>query len=92
MIQDNGTEFTGHEFQGILYNLGINPSNTTPKNPQSNAICEKMNQRVATILKTIIKASPPHSVEELNNLVEDALAAAIHSLCATVSTTLKANP
>ena len=38
VINNNGGEFTGQEFQGLLYNLGIKPSGTTVKNPQSNAI------------------------------------------------------
>ena len=50
-----------------------------------------MHQKVATILKTKIKASPPQSDDEVNNLVEDGLAAAIHSLHATVSMMLKEN-
>ena len=51
-----------------------------------------MHHTEATFLKTTIKASPPQNVDKVNNLVEDALAAATHSLCATVSTTLKATP
>ena len=51
-----------------------------------------MYQMVATILKMTIEASPPQNVENVNNLVEDDLAAAMHSLHATVSTTLKATP
>ena len=46
----------------------------------------------ATILKMTIEASPPQNVDKVNNLVEDALAAAMHSLLATVSKTLKATP
>ena len=51
-----------------------------------------MHQTVAMILKMKIKASPPQNVDNVNNLVEDALAAAMHSLQATVSTTLKEMP
>ena len=51
-----------------------------------------MHQTVATILKTTIEALPPQNVDNVNNLVENALAAAMHSLRATVSTTLKATP
>ena len=51
-----------------------------------------MHQTVATILKTTIEVLPPKNVDNVNNLVEDALAAAMHSLLATVSTTLKATP
>ena len=92
VIHDNGGEFTGQEFQGLLYNLGTNSSVKTVKNPQSNAICKQMHQTAATILKMTIEASPPKNVDNVNNLVEDALAAAMHSLCETVSTTLKATP
>ena len=51
-----------------------------------------MHQTVVTILKMTIKASPPRNVNKVNKLVEDALAAAMHSLRATVSTTLKETP
>ena len=51
-----------------------------------------MHQTVVTILKMTIKASPPQNVDNVNNLVEGELAAVMHSLCATVSTTLKATP
>ena len=92
MINNNGTEITGHEFKGLLEKLGIKPSNKTTKNPQTNAICEQMHQTVSKILKTTIKASPPQNVDKVNNLVEDSLAAGMHSLRATVSTTFKATP
>ena len=81
VINDNDKEFTGHEFQGLLYNLGIKPSNTTINNPQSSAICKQIHQTVVMILKMTIKASPPHSADKVNNLVEDALGASMHSLC-----------
>ena len=48
-----------------------------------------MHQTVVMILKTTIEASPPQYVDNVNNLVKDALAAA---LGATFSTTLKATP
>ena len=46
-----------------------------------------MHQTVATILKTTIEALLPQNVD-VNNLVEDPLAAAMCSLQATVSTML----
>ena len=92
VIHNNGTEFTGHEFQGILYKLGTKSSNKTTKNPQSNAICEQLHKTVAMIFKTTNEASPPQNFDKFNDLVESALAAAMHSLHATVSTKLKATP
>ena len=57
VIHNNGREFTGQKFQGLLYILGIKPSGAKVKNPQSNAICKQMHQTVATILKTAVRAS-----------------------------------
>ena len=56
------------------------------------SICQQMHQTIALILKMTIKASLPQNVDDVNNLVEDALAAVMHSLQSTVSTTLKATP
>ena len=39
-IHDQGTEFTGYEFQMLLQRQGIKDRPTTVKNPQANAICE----------------------------------------------------
>ena len=46
-IYDQGSEFFGHEFQTILDKYGIVHQPTTVKNPQANAICERLHQRVA---------------------------------------------
>ena len=46
-IHDNGGEFTGHEFQTLLQQQGISDKPTTVKNPQANAICERMHQTMA---------------------------------------------
>ena len=51
-----------------------------------------MHQTVARTLNTTIEALSPQNVDNVNNLFEDALAAAMHSLQATVSSTLKATP
>ncbi len=41
-VHDPGTEFTGPEFQTLLQNYHIRDICTTAKNPQSNAVCERM--------------------------------------------------
>ena len=92
VINDYGGEFTGQEFQGLLYNLETRPFKTTTKRPQSNAIFKQIYQTVVMFLKTTFEASPPQSVDKVNNLVEDALATAMHSLQVTVSKTLKSMP
>ncbi len=44
-----GTEFTGPEFQTLLQNCHIRDVCTTAKNPQSNAVCERMHQTVGDV-------------------------------------------
>jgi hypothetical protein len=49
-VHDPGPEFTGEGFQQVLRRHGINDRSTTTKNPQSNAICERMHHSVAQSL------------------------------------------
>jgi hypothetical protein len=51
-VHDPGTEFTGPEFQMLLQNCHIRDVCTTAKNPQSNAVCERMHQTIGNILRT----------------------------------------
>ena len=41
-VHDNGNEFMGIEFQELLQSYGIKPKPTTVKNPQANAIVERI--------------------------------------------------
>jgi hypothetical protein len=41
------------EFQTLLQNCHIRDVCTTAKNPQSNAVCERMHQTVGNVLRTI---------------------------------------
>ena len=91
-IHDNGGEFTGWEFQELLQTLGIKDVPTTSRNPQSNAICERMHQTVGNILRTTIHTNPPHNVTQARTLVDGALSTAMHAMRASVSTTLVGSP
>ena len=51
-MHDNGGEFIGEAFQYMLARHGIEDVPTTAKNSKSNAICERMHQNVANILRT----------------------------------------
>ena len=91
-IHDNGGEFTGLAFQELLESWGIKDVPTTSRNPTANAICERMHQTIGNILRTTIYTNPPHNVTEARQLVDDALASAMHAMRASVSTTLGSSP
>ena len=42
VVYDNGTEFTGQEFQELLESYGIKPIATTVCNPRSNGVIERV--------------------------------------------------
>ena len=91
-IHDNGGEFTGWEFQELLESLGITDRLTTSRNPTANAIFERMHQMVGNILRTILHTNAPCTVTEAKELVDSALATAMHAMRASVLTTLGASP
>jgi transposase InsO family protein len=53
VIFDQGGEFVGRPFQAMLLHNGIRPVPTTTKNPQSNAVCERMHRTIKDSLRTI---------------------------------------
>ncbi len=83
---------TGFAFQQLLELLNIKSIPTTNKNPQSNAICEKMHQTVTSVLKTLLLAQPPQTHCQAEMIVNDALATAMHAISSMVSITLQPIP
>jgi len=62
IIYNNGSEFIGPEFQSIIkHEYHINCKPTSVKNPQANAILERVHQVVGNMLHTF----------ELEEIVED---------------------
>jgi transposase InsO family protein len=58
-IHDQGTEFQGSQFRLVLENNGIEDVSITIKNPQANAICERVHQTVGNVLRTMTQTNPP---------------------------------
>ena len=61
-VHDPGGEFTGPEFQTLLENCHIKDACTSAKNPQANAICERMHQTVGNVLRTLLHGEPPQNI------------------------------
>ena len=78
-IHDNGGEFFGWEFIELLQAYGIKDVVNTVKNPQSNAICERMHQTVAAILRVSLHTDPPANVLMLQYTIDNALARAMYA-------------
>ena len=86
---DCGSEFIGHEFKKMLNDYGVKKKAITTRNPQANAIVERVHQAIGNIIRTF----------ELhdNYLDEDdpwkgILAATAFAIRATYHTTLQKSP
>ena len=65
---------------------------STSKNPQSNAVCERMHQTVGNILRTLLHSKPPTNMTQARDVVDQALSQAMHATITTVMTTLGSTP
>jgi transposase InsO family protein len=86
---DRGSECIGHEFKKMLNDYGVKKKPITIRNPQANAIVERVHQTIGNIIRTF----------ELhkNYLDEDdpwkgILAATAFEIRATYHTTLQKSP
>ena len=78
-------------FQHLSTQLNIKDAQSTSKNPQSNLICEWMHQIVGNILRTLY-SNPPQNMTEARDIMDDALATAMHTMQTTVATMLGSTP
>jgi hypothetical protein len=63
---------------------------STSKNPQSNAICERMHQTATNVLRTLVHT--PQNMTQARDIIDDALATVMHAMQTTVATTLGITP
>jgi hypothetical protein len=91
-VHDPGTEFTGPEFQTLLENCRIKDVYTSAKNPQANAVCERMHQTVGNVLRTLLHSEPPQNITTAQEFVDEALSIAMHAMRAGIHTTLGSSP
>lgn len=92
IIYDQGTEFKGYEFQRLIRQYGIRRHPTTVKNPQANAICERLHQTVGNSLRTLLHTNPPQNTDDANHLMDTALATASYAARSALHHTLKVTP
>jgi hypothetical protein len=91
-IHDQGTEFIGMRFQHMLHLEGIQSVPTTVRNPQANAICERMHKTVEDTLNTLLRHEVPEDVATANELIDSLIAAAQRAIRSAVHTTLRVSP
>ncbi len=91
-VHDPGTECIGSKFQTLLEKCRIKDACTSAKNPQANAVCERMHQTVANVLRTLLHSDPPQNITTAKEFVDEALSIAMHVMRAGIHTTLGSSP
>ena len=92
VVFDQGGEFVGAEFQLMLVKHAIKDVPLTSKNPQSNAICERMHRTIGDVLRTTMRVTPPTNNLQCRQLLEDAIATCIYATRVSVSRSLGTSP
>jgi hypothetical protein len=92
MIHDQGPEYMGLAFEAMLNRWGIANVPIGVRNPQANAICERMHQVVGNVLRTILYGHQPQNVADANALVDYALATSSYALRSSSHRSLGASP
>lgn len=84
-------QFLG-EFQDLLRQFGIKSVPTTVKNPQSNAIIERVHKTMGDILRVLLHTTPPRTLNDTNRMVDNALATCQHACRIAVNHTMRTSP
>lgn len=90
-IFDAGTEFQG-EFRETLQRWAIEPHPISIRNPQANAIAERMHQTIGDLLRSLIHTNPPNNVQDAQNLLDQIIGTCSHALRTTVHRTMGLSP
>ena len=92
IIYDQGKEYMNIDFESFLINQGIKGCPCTVKNPQSNAILERVHDVMKTSLRTQIHAHPPNGITEAKEIVDRILASAQYAIRVCVHKTYGVSP
>ena len=88
IIYDNGSKFKLH-FEALCDSYGIKRKPTSVKNPQANAILERLHQVITAMLRTTeLDMADTVATSDINAF----LTASSWAICSTYHTVLKASP
>eukprot|EP00536_Pseudo-nitzschia_multiseries_P011155 jgi/Psemu1/28014/gm1.28014_g len=88
----HGGEFLGHEFQNTLATYGIEGVATTVKNPQSNAVCERVHHTIADTLRILVHVNPPQNNTQATQLMDNVLATCMHASRCAINASMGSSP
>ncbi|MEM7375831.1 MAG: hypothetical protein AAF587_44995, partial [Bacteroidota bacterium] len=85
-ITDQGSEF-GVEFADMLKRNGITHSTSSSRNPQGNAMIERIHQSMGNVLRIAVMAENPKTIHEATQVIRKTCAITMHACrCASNGT------
>ena len=91
-IHYKGGEFTGVPLLRMLTVNGIKNFTTAMKNPQANAICERLHQTISSNLRARLHHHPPQNHPQAKDIIDTCFAAAIYASKTAIRCTLNISP
>ena len=92
VIHDAGKEFVGMYFQAMLIQNGIKPVPITVKNPQANAVCERLHWTIGNQIRTQVHSNPPTTMGTAYDFIDSVLASAQYAMRAGTHRTMEISP
>jgi hypothetical protein len=86
---DGGPEFNGNEWDFMLMDWGLKSARTSSHTPTANAIIESSHRSMGQILRTIFEQENPRTTEDLDKVVDSALACTMRAMQCASSTSLQ---
>jgi transposase InsO family protein len=90
-VYDQGNEFLGEGFQKVLRRHGVKAAASTVKNPQSNAVCERLHQSIGNSLR-VLNYDAPRDYETAYERILTATQTAAYAARAAIHSTMKLSP
>ena len=76
----------------MLRKYNIRSHQITTKNPQANAVCERMHQSMANQVRSVLNENPPNTSEEARTVVDSLLGNVMYALRVGVHSVLNMAP
>ena len=87
-MSDNGPEFSGFKWENMLAQWGIKRARISSHTPTANAIVESSHKVMGQVLRTIFDSQRLTNMDQMNKVVDSALASTMRVMRCASSTSL----
>ena len=89
VVTDNGPEFNGHEWEFMLMDWDLKRTRISTRTPTSNSVIESSHKAMGQILRTIFDREKPKTMDEMDKVIESAIASTMRALRCAANSSLQ---